>query len=185
MQTVIGFLRRQQPDGSPCFALNQRLAVVSARRRRADPVLQRMFAGGYTYDPKRNYYGTTYPHIRPPFKDGWYEHSADALSYAVTAFCPPDPAALVGAVRNPAAERRAQQLLRDWGENVNDERQVSALAAEIVQARQKKEQRQAEFRALRSAQKDVDEYDLVRQGRRRERGGAVRVTRRGSRRGIL
>ena len=82
MQLVVGYLRRSQPNGAPCFLLNPRFLVVSRTGRQSTPVLQRMFAGGYTYDPKRNYYGTAYPHVRPPLKDGWYEHSADTLRTA-------------------------------------------------------------------------------------------------------
>jgi hypothetical protein len=42
-------------------------------------ILKTAFAAGYVCDGKRNYIGTAYPHLRPPKKDGFYEHPCDSF----------------------------------------------------------------------------------------------------------
>jgi len=82
---------------------------VSRKKRMHQPVMQRLFGGGYVYDRKRSYQGTTYPHLRPPKKDGWFEHPADSLSYNVIVFEPPDTAAQAGIFYTVADRLRADR----------------------------------------------------------------------------
>jgi hypothetical protein len=159
IKTVVGYLKHTAGDGSPLFRLNPRFMLVTAKGRRSLPVLQTALEGGYTYDPKRNYQGTTYPHLRPPFKDGFYEHPSDTLLYGVTAFAPSEPFAQAGIVRSPHSIRRAQRLLREQGHAADDDRQVRAMAREIMEAVAKQERERAERAALKRAQRDTDPMD--------------------------
>jgi hypothetical protein len=156
LQTVISYLKHSAHDGTPLFRLNPRFVLVSEKAKRNLPVLQTALEGGYTYDPKRDYIGTTYPHLRPPFKDGFYEHPADTLGYLVTAFSPPEPLAAAGIVRNPSAERKARRILREGGFDEAAEPDVRRLAADIVRARQEREQTRLARQELQRAQRDPE-----------------------------
>jgi hypothetical protein len=179
IQTVITYLKHSAPDGTALFRLNPRFVLVSQKTRRNLPVLQTALEGGYTYDPKRDYHGTQYPHLRPPFKDGFYEHPADTLCYLVTAFAPAEPLARAGIVRSEAAMKRAKRLLEDRGIPCDNLAAVRRMAADIVQAQNAREQERLARRALRESQIDRDEpyqwhdaASLGRGGYQRMRGRA-------------
>lgn len=162
IQALVGYLKHSAPDGTPLFRLNPRFVLVSATARRSLPVMQTALEGGYTYDPKRDYHGTQYPHLRPPFKDGFYEHPADTLLYLVTAFAPADPLYAAGIARNPHSVAEARRLLRQRGLDDTDEREIRTLASEIQAAQFAQDRERAERAALRAAQVDHDEADVAR-----------------------
>jgi hypothetical protein len=157
IQQTIGYLRRRAHDGGPVFRLHPRFVVVAEGGRRDVPVLEQLFEGGYTYDPKRTYSGTQYKGLVPPRKDGYYEHPANALEYLVTVFAPPHAAELAGLVRNPAADQRARKLLRARGIEEPSDRSVANLARVIQQARAENQREKEEWRRLRRAQRDDGE----------------------------
>ena len=177
MQKVVGYLLRRQPDGAPCFVLNPRFVLVSRKGRRHQPVLQKAFEGGWTYDLKRNYIGTAYPHLRPTAKDGFYEHPCDSTCYNVTAFAPPDPAAEVGLLRHESAVRQACKLLERAGTTPTIPRGEApeVWARAILAARAKADRERDEDRALRARQKDHDPYDDRLRARVRSRVGGVGI----------
>jgi hypothetical protein len=184
VDTVIGYLRRSDGDGKPLFALNPQFKIVSPQGVRHEAVLQQVFEGGYCYDPKRTYQGTSYPHLTPFLKDGWFEHSANALDYLILAFAPRDAAEQAGLVRNPAAERRAKEALRATGRTVT-EKGVRELQAQIVKAAAEQEAAKLRARALRDAQRDDDPFtwdgsDSRRSGQRRDYFLSRRPSDRGS-----
>jgi hypothetical protein len=179
IEVVVGYRSRSMPDGAPCFLMNPRFVIVGGDAPVDRPVLKDAFAAGYVYDNKRNYIGTTYPHLRPPKKDGFYEHRADSFLYNVTAFAPADAAALAGVVRNPSAEREARKILARAGRLDAAEADVSKMAQELIDARVKQELAKRETRALRIAQRDPGESFRWTTGRSHAadrasyRGGAV------------
>jgi hypothetical protein len=163
IQTTIGYLKRRAADGAPLFRINPRFVVVGEHDRADVPVLQQLLEGGYCYDPKRSYTGAQFHGIRPPRKDGYYEHPANCLEYLTTVFAPPDAAAQAGIIRNDAAARDARRLLRDHGKD-DSAAAVTALAGRIQQARIDAHQRRLEqqrereaLKRLRAAQRDPDE----------------------------
>lgn len=157
IEVTVGYLSRSLPDGSPCFLMNPRFVIVSADERTERPILKNAFAAGYVYDSKRNYIGTTYPHLRPPKKDGFYEHPADSFLYSVTAFAPQDAAALAGLVRNPVAERQARKALELAGFPDASDVDITKMATQVLQSRVQNQQEKAALKALRRAQRDDGE----------------------------
>lgn len=168
IQTTGGYLRRRFPDGSPVFGMNRRFLLINERgERKADPVVLDAFSVGYVWDDDHAYGGTQYSNLRRPKKDGWYEHAMNTIEYGVLAFAPPDAAELSGHVRSKDAERRARQLLRVQGIDDAEEQDVAKLGKQILAARRADEQRKAEARALKLAQRDTDPADERRQTSRR------------------
>lgn len=149
-----------------------RFVVVSKKARKHQPVLMQVLRGGYTYDPKRNYIGTTYPHLRPAFKDGFYEHPVDSFLYGVIAFASPDPARDAGQLRTPDALREATKLLTRMGmiPVIPRGEDPQLWATKILEARAKSERERAEARARKAFQRDVPEEEFQKQLRAMQRG---------------
>src|SRR5687767_5451744 len=103
--------RRLNLAGRTVLHLDPRFVIVSRKGPKPQPVMLQAMRSGYIYDPKRNYIGTTYPHLRPAFKDGFYEHPCDSFLYGIIAFASPDPARDAGHVRTQDAVREAIKLL--------------------------------------------------------------------------
>lgn len=150
--------------------MNPRFVIVGGEEVER-PILRTAFAAGYVYDGKRNYIGTTYPHLRPPKKDGFYEHPCDSFLYNVTAFAPPDAAALAGIVRNRSAERQARKALEAAGYGDPRDGDVQKMAREILAARLQNGLEKAAGKALRRAQRDHGESFRWESQRRTGRAG--------------
>jgi hypothetical protein len=160
IQKVNGYLLRRTPgvDGSsqPCFLLDPRFVIVNKKGRRYQPVMQQAMQSGYIYDPKRNYIGTNYPHLRPAFKDGFYEHPMDSALYGVIAFAPADPAKDAGVLRTPDAIREAIKIYERAGMTpmLPTGSDPAQWAAKVLEARSKADRARQEARAHREAERE-------------------------------
>jgi hypothetical protein len=159
IQDAIGYLRRVAYDGTPLFRLHPRFVIVSDRGHQETAVLQQIFEGGYTYDSKRTYSGTQFHGIRPPRKDGFYEHPANCVEYFVTAFGPPGAAERAGVLRNPGAVQRARQVLEEQGISAAEIAQILASDSRqsVLDARVERERQRAEQPPQREYQRDTVE----------------------------
>jgi hypothetical protein len=160
IQKVNGYLVRRTPgaNGSsqPCFVLDPRFVIVGKKGRRHQPVMQQAMQSGYIYDPKRNYIGTAYPHLRPAFKDGFYEHPCDSFLYGVIAFAPPDPAREAGVLRTPDAIREAIKIYQRAGmvPMIPNGTDPAQWAAKVLEARACADRARESRRARREAERE-------------------------------
>ena len=87
-----------------------------------------------------------YPHLRPAFKNGFYEHPVDSFLYGVITFAPPDPARDAGLLRSPGSVREATKLLTRMGmvPVIPRGEDPELWATKIFEARAKAERERAE-----------------------------------------
>ena len=160
IQKVNGYLMRRTPgpEGStlPCFLIDPRFVIVGKKGRRHQPVMHQAMSHGYIYDPKRNYIGTNYPHLRPAFKDGFYEHPCDSFLYGVIAFAPADPAKDAGILRTPDAIREAVKIYERAGMTpmIPSGTDPGQWAARVLESRARAARQREEARARREANRD-------------------------------
>jgi hypothetical protein len=89
----------------------------------------------------------------------------------VTAFAPPDAAALAGIIRNPSAKHQARTVLAATGYDDPADGDVQKMARIILASRVQYTQEKAAGKALRRAQRDDGESFRWESQRRTGRGG--------------
>jgi hypothetical protein len=161
IQKVNGYLIRRQPNGSPCFLLDPRFVVVSKKGPKHQQIMLEAFRSGYIYDHKRNYLGTTYPHLRPAKKDGFYEHPCDTFLYGVIAFAPSDPAREAGVLRTGSAIKEATRLMQQMGmvPSIPLGEDPEMWARAFLAARAQSDRERLDARARKAAQRDYEPTD--------------------------
>lgn len=126
---------RYATNAEPAFLLNPRFVIVAPKSQGVVPVLLEALGAGYIWDDEHRRFSQTDGNLRMPKKDGFFEHSMNALEYIIHNYYQP----------KPTEKTLAKNFRTVQAEAYRREHQIPTAA---------------EVRALRKAQEDKDPYDV-------------------------